>query len=538
MNFNPLVNILRRSVSREYLGHSGERIKISKTEKKKRKSKKFYSVNRHTIQLASHEPGSVTMNRRRKGIVSTISAPPQEFIDVNIAHLHSTKVAEGFSKHVKRSAALVKLLTKLYLNSVPLAFLKWKTQTLMKKSNFGQYVRKTKTLSRLLEKYLKFKRDQAHRFFYYWKFQSKLKFPFYIKSHIGRQLGYVAKNAMKKNIKLTKKIFSEEKKVVTILDVLGKMNDVREILDKKFKSLKRSFFEKIKIYYAMEKLIINSKKPLLIRNLRLNEKNFYKNLRKYDDVSPAEFMKMLDGKNKHEHSEYAPWNVNKYEKSYFRMFMTRLRRTRETNKSSSTLLLTGVWSTNQPYLRFRETYTCHIFQKNYQKKIYIAYLKLLENTKIQRYAEKQTNVQFSEMKEFDRIWGKISMHILFKDSFIGLFDATMRKLEIHKRLCRLIDQRKKIVKHKELLERANPKKKYKRGDLEKLLEESYSLRMSEVQEYFPRRFMKILVSTKGPSREVKREIIGLLFDTVFYLLCDVIQQARLTQKREGYISNY
>lgn len=59
--------------------------------------------------------------------------------------------------------------------------------------------------------------------------------------------------------------------------------------------------------------------------------------------------------------------------------MSRLQIHREYNKSSSALLLTGVWSKPLPLLRFREYYICQVFQHNYKKKLYISMLKLKEN---------------------------------------------------------------------------------------------------------------------------------------------------------------
>lgn len=65
--------------------------------------------------------------------------------------------------------------------------------------------------------------------------------------------------------------------------------------------------------------------------------------------------------------------------------MEKLKKYRDMKKSSSSLLMTGVWSKKQPLLRFREYYITTIFQKSYRKKTYLAFTKLIENQKIRNY---------------------------------------------------------------------------------------------------------------------------------------------------------
>ena len=67
---------------------------------------------------------------------------------------------------------------------------------------------------------------------------------------------------------------------------------------------------------------------------------------------------MLETKNDHEQDVFSRQNINKLNKNYFRLYMSKLQIHREYNKSSSALLLTGVWSKPLPLLRFREYYIC------------------------------------------------------------------------------------------------------------------------------------------------------------------------------------
>ena len=262
--------------------------------------------------------------------------------------------------------------------------------------------------------------------------------------------------------------------------------------------------------------------------MRLNERNYYENVRKAtrnDRISPNRFMEMLESKHDHEHDMYNSDNINKFEKNYFRLYMGKLQNYRDINKSSSALLLTGVWCKKLPFLRFREYFICTIFQKNYRKKTYLAFLKLIEFRKIRNYNLKKINRQSRIMKKFYGSWAKIWIYSMFKDKIDWIFLYGMRKLEIHKRVCCLIEQRQ-IVKEKEALLNKNLKKReYKKSDLTKILEDNYKQAMKQVQETFPKQFLKILIKGQDvPGTRTK--LVGLIFDTVFELICDVISQAK------------
>lgn len=440
---------------------------------------------------------------------------------------------------VHRSAALIKMLTKIYLNTVPMAFLKWKTLTKIKQSDFGKFVSKTKKLTVILERYLKFKRKQAQRAFNLWKFQVKHNFPFYPKNSIQHKLSLMVTHENTNNV-LTERIHGT-KNAATIFDILLKLNDFREKIDSKFKKLKRVFFWKIRTYLEMEDMILNSKQPLLLRTLRLNEKNLFDNVRfgrQQVRLNPSQFMNMIDGKNMHEKEVYSPHRRRYFKISYFRNYMMKLRHTRKKSKSSSALLLTGVWGSNSPYLRFREYYICKLFEKSYVKKIYIGYNTLVEHRRITNYIIKTRSDMSIRSKRFSYTWSKVWLYTIMKDHINYICDQTLQRLEIHKRLCRLIEERQKMKGDKEEVEESKELQLVKKKDLEKLLEESLTMRLTKVQENFPKEFVHLLVQRKASPQETKRNLIGLLFDTVFYVLCDVIQQTQFYAKNVAFKRDY
>jgi hypothetical protein len=62
--------------------------------------------------------------------------------------------------------------------------------------------------------------------------------------------------------------------------------------------------------------------------MRLNERNYYDNVRKSrtkkDAISPFRFMQMLEGRDDHERERYNEKNINKLRRTYFRLYMERL----------------------------------------------------------------------------------------------------------------------------------------------------------------------------------------------------------------------
>ena len=72
---------------------------------------------------------------------------------------------------MKKSGILVKLLTKVYMNSIPVAFLKWKTITKLKKTDYEAYAKKTEHLGKLISFYLDRTKQKMQTAFSFWKFQ-------------------------------------------------------------------------------------------------------------------------------------------------------------------------------------------------------------------------------------------------------------------------------------------------------------------------------------------------------------------------------
>lgn len=134
----------------------------------------------------------------------------------------------------------------------------------------------------------------------------------------------------------------------------------------------------------------------------------------------------------------------------------------------------------------------------------------------------------------------------------------MQNLEINKRLCRLVDQRKRLNEKKEsssklfqgighhhnnsvhlaILSKFNINQeaikngepiKFGKKDVHEMLEDFYGERMFKIHKKFPKQFLKALLKGTGApgdpprsSSETKKELVELLFDTVFYIVCDVV----------------
>jgi hypothetical protein len=183
-------------------------------------------------------------------------------------------------------------------------------------------------------------------------------------------------------------------------------------------------------------MILNSNQPLLLRSMRLNEKNYYENTRKSKlrHIHPAEFMTMLDGNHDHEHPKYRKENINKLKSTYLRIYMSHLLKNRNFKRSSSALLLTGVWSDDKPLMRFREQYFCSIIDRNYKKKIYTYYSKLCQNRRARNFNFRKLAKHDTVMLLFRKCWAKIWIYSMFKDKLDWSLEFAMRKLEINKRV--------------------------------------------------------------------------------------------------------
>jgi hypothetical protein len=70
---------------------------------------------------------------------------------------------------------------------------------------------------------------------------------------------------------------------------------------------------------------------------------------------------------------------------------------------------------------------------------------------------------------------------------------------------------------------------FRKKDAREMLEDIYGERMYKIHKKFPKQFLRILMKGSGApgdppmsSNETKKELVGLLFDTVFYVVCDVV----------------
>lgn len=89
--------------------------------------------------------------------------------------------------------------------------------------------------------------------------------------------------------------------------------------------------------------------------------------------------------------------------------------------------------------------------------------------------------------------------------------------------------------------------KLQKKDLKDLLEDFYGERMFKIHSTFPKEFLHILlkpgedpaIQQRSPN-DTRRDLVNFLFDTVFYVVCDVVSQiqvitqgAKLFQKDES-----
>jgi hypothetical protein len=147
-------------------------------------------------------------------------------------------------------------MTKVYMNSVPVAFLKWKTITKIKENDYKTFANKTRKMGRLIEIYLDGRKNRTKNAFNFWKFQVNQNMPFYKKPSVGYSVAKATHHANQYGL-VNRRIHGNWK-TATPFDIMIKMSNVREILDRKFKRHKRSFFCRLKMYQDLEKMILGS----------------------------------------------------------------------------------------------------------------------------------------------------------------------------------------------------------------------------------------------------------------------------------------
>lgn len=176
------------------------------------------------------------------------------------------------------------------MQSVPVAFLKWKTLTKIKEKDYTEYALRTQKMGKMIEIYLEGQRQFTHNAFQFWRLQVQINMPFYKKGSTGEVIAKVTTHA--NNNGLIKRRVHGNRKVATPLDILIKLSNLRDLLDARFKRSKRDFFWTLKMYQDLEKMILGSNQSLLLRTMRLNERNYYDNVRKSREqhISPHKFM--------------------------------------------------------------------------------------------------------------------------------------------------------------------------------------------------------------------------------------------------------
>ena len=342
-----------------------------------------------------------------------------------------------FQQEVKRSLTLLNIISKLYTKNLPVAFMRWRTYTIFNSEDYIHLLNRAKILKSIISLNEQYYLTLKRRKFYHWKNLMNFKFPKIKKKEKNKNTIYSIVDKINK--------FSNHKNIakISVLDILPIIDNMRFILDLKFKSCKNIFFSKFKMLFTIENHIINESNPILIRNLRLNEKNFRNNVIniRSEKISPFRFIKMIEGKNNHMNPLYDPRLNGFFQKSYYRVYMGRLRIDKK-KKSSSQLLLTSTWNSKHPFLKFRDILMFKIFMEVYYKRAWEAIFSLRENKYLSHQLEEYKNQVKCREVIFKNIWGKIWFYCLSRQQVYIFWDNVIRCMEINKRVLRLVEERR------------------------------------------------------------------------------------------------
>lgn len=433
---------------------------------------------------------------------------------------------------------LSKVLNMFYSKRLPKYFFRWKLFSQSVESKFYNFFfSKNVRLKKVIEKKVAFMNDQAKRKLYYWRMQVKHKFPVYDERDLGRK---VLKRILQNDCDSRKRgsraksrspSFAQaaQPKRVSIIAIAAKLEAVfTDTLEQKFDSLKRLAVDRFRALYLFENQIIKSKQPLLLRTLRLKEQNYFKyfDAVKKNELKPSALLEIVKNREVSFEEELEQRRLGGLDRGYFNGFMIRKKHQGD-KKSTASLLLTGVWSSNEPYLRFREYFMMKVIQNNYMNNIITAYTNLKSfSARIEKRNDLRQEFAL-ENKQFKLVWGKLYMKIIVQDRVYIAMNSVFQGLEVYKRTQDIMSE------IRESRDDQNPRSKSPKAqrNIQKItqtqMRQTLAERYEVVKRDFANGFLNILLDTSMSKSQVKEELSAYVFKSLHFLIVEGFEKMNL-----------
>lgn len=411
------------------------------------------------------------------------------------------------------------------MKRVPGYFFKWKMQCFgVDKQFYTTFLVKSTAIRQVLTKKLNYIKMKVVESLKFWLLQVRHKVPIYNES---REKGKLKIKVMLERLNKKAKHSADKRarsKRFTVLEIAGKLEECfTELLEPKFAALKRHFITRLRSLYELEAFILQSKQPLLVRTLRLNAGAYFDHFQavKKVDLKPTSFLKIVTDKNLHHDQkfDYSQQRLTGF--SYFKRYMVGKREL--TNRvTSDSLLLQGVWKSNEPYLRFREYFLMKIFQNNYINNLLSGYHLLKGFTERMRKKERLEQRIAKVNNHFKRVWGRLYIKTLMRDKITYFSTVVLFALEVNKRLQNLQADLKKSGHNSN--QPVLSRQLRNNNATVVSIKERFTQRYAEVKNYFPNDFLNILLDTTIPKNRLKERLSLCLFDVLYYLFAQGIEE--------------
>ena len=293
-----------------------------------------------------------------------------------------------------------------------------------------------------------------------------------------------------------------------------------------------------KVLFEVERLVIQSNKPLFIRTISVNAQEFRRRFPSSSSnafLSPATLVKIFEGSRKIKerkaiNSIDAPHSRSHV--NYYENFLEKMRFDKS-RVSDSEILTTGIWAANNPFLRLREFLMIKLFSRAYVKWMRLAFHKFRFNkyftdlTRQRRVEIRTTN------KDFQKTWSRMLIMRVITDKIEQLSLKTIIAFEAQKKKHSIDTQYfdSSLLAKSEII--ADQIFKIQQiGEFEDHLRDVFKKKLQEVKKTFAKHYLVTILRPGVNVKVVHEDVMNLIIDTIYYVTCGTINDINLRHRGE------
>lgn len=400
-------------------------------------------------------------------------------------------------------------------------FFRWKLISQLDMQVYQRYIMRTVKFRYLIklskDRYLKRIKDA----FYLWYFQTKQGFPFYHKQQqdkldilerIQKIKAILEKKTTKKSQFHFHELYLTIEKLVTPVE-------------REFMGNKSQVMRQFKCLFQIEQIVIRSQQSILIRTLSVNMELYFNSFRKGQstfkkDIGPRELLNIME-------DAYVKKSIKmNHEADYLEKFYTKLE-IAKTRVRDSEILVTGIWASPNPLFRLREYIFVKLVQRTYIKWINVALIKLRFNKHLLELKHRERTRMEQKNTSFKKTWGRIFLAYSLLSKIEKINSDVLISYEFLKKKQEIDNTKAEIppnLYQKQLMQIQEV------PDYEEMIRESFKKRLAETKKVFAKRFLSVILKPGDKTKEVKKELMSLLVDTLYYVTCGTLQSVNTTPR--------